>query len=149
MFAPDQERAAAELLRVVRPGGRIGLANWTPEGFIGGLFRVVSEFVPPPAGLKSPMAWGMETRLVELFGPQASDLRVERKLYPFRFGSAEHFIEYFRTYYGPTYKAFAALDEVGQKGLHDALRIFLNGLNIGRDGTLVIPGEYLEVVVTK
>jgi ubiquinone/menaquinone biosynthesis C-methylase UbiE len=104
MFAPNQERAASELLRVVRPGGRIGLASWTPQGFIGQLFELMRGFVPPPAGLRSPMAWGSETRLVELFGPQASDLRTERKSYVFRFRSAEHWIEVFRGYYGPTHK---------------------------------------------
>jgi SAM-dependent methyltransferase len=149
MFAPNQERAAAEMLRVVRPGGRIGLANWTPEGFIGQLFKVVSSFVPPPAGLRSPMAWGTETRLVELFGPEATDIRVERKLYPFRYGSAEHFIDFFRAYYGPTHKAFAALDEAGQKALHSALLALLRGRNQREGSALVIPGEYLEVVVTK
>jgi len=149
MFAPDQERAAAELLRVVRPGGRIGLANWTPEGFIGELFKVVSSFLPPPSGLRSPMAWGTETRLVELFGPHATDLRTKRKVYPFRYGSAEHFIDFFRTHYGPTHKAFAALDAPGKQALHAALLEFLRGWNRNQGEALVVPGEYLEVVITK
>ena len=149
MFAPNQERAASELMRVARPGGRIGLANWTPEGFVGKLFELMSAFVPPPAGLRSPMAWGAETRLVELFGPRASDLRTERKLYVFRYRSAEHWIEVFRAYYGPTHKAFAALDEAGRKALENALLDFLRGQNRGNAGALVIPGEYLEAVVTK
>ena len=105
--------------------------------------------MPPPAGLRSPMAWGTETRLVELFGPHASDIRTERKIYPFRYGSAEHFIDFFRTYYGPTHKAFAALDEAGQKAFHAALLDFLRGRNRSKSDALVIPGEYLEVVVTK
>ena len=116
MFAPDQERAAGELLRVVKPGGRIGLANWTPEGFIGRLFEVVSAFVPPPAGLRSPMEWGTEPRLVELFGPQATDIRTTRRTYTFRYRSAEHWIEVFRTYYGPTHKAFARARRGGAAG---------------------------------
>ena len=149
MFAPNQHRAAAELLRVVKPGGRIGLANWTPEGFIGQLFTVMSAFVPPPAGLASPMAWGTEPRLVELFGPHASDIRTTRKMYVFRYRSPEHWVEIFRTFYGPTHKAFAALDEAGQHALHAALIEFLRGRNTDGGNTLVIPGEYLEVVITK
>ena len=149
MFAPNQARAAAELLRVVRPGGRIGLANWTPEGFIGKLFKVTGAFVPPPAGLASPMAWGSEPRLVELFGPLASDIRTTRKSYVFRFRSAAHWVEFFRSYYGPTHKAFAALDEARQRALHAALIEFLQGENTHRGDALMIPGEYLEVVITK
>jgi ubiquinone/menaquinone biosynthesis C-methylase UbiE len=149
MFAANQERAASELLRVTKPGGRIGLANWTPDGFIGRLFDVVSEFVPPPPGLRSPMDWGTETRLVELFGPEAADIRAERKNYAFRFRSAEHWIEFFRTYYGPTLKAFAALDEARQEALHGALLDLLGQWSRSRGGALVVPGAYLEVVVTK
>lgn len=148
MFAPDQERAASELVRVVKPGGRIGLANWTPEGFIGQLFKVVGSFVPPPAGIRSPLAWGTETRLVQLFGPQASDIRTERRHYAFRYRSAAHWIEVFRAYYGPTHKAFETLDEAGRQKLHAALTDLLEGANRGGSRALVIPGEYLEVVVT-
>jgi ubiquinone/menaquinone biosynthesis C-methylase UbiE len=149
MFAPNQERAASELVRVVRPGGRIGLASWTPEGFIGQLFELMRGFVPPPAGLRSPMAWGSEPRLVELFGPRASDLRTERKSYVFRYRSAEHWIEVFRAYYGPTHKAFAVLDEAGQKTLTRALLDLLGQWNRGHGHALVVAGEYLEAVVTK
>ena len=149
MFAPNQERTASELLRVVRQGGRIGLANWTPAGFIGQLVLVVSAFVPPPAGLQSPLAWGTETRLVELFGPEASDIRTERKNYAFRYASAEHFIDFFRTYYGPTYKAFAALDTPRQKALHAELLELLRASNVSRGPGLVVPSEYLEVVIRK
>lgn len=149
MFSPDQERAASELVRVVKPGGRIGLANWTPEGFIGELFRTVGRFVPPPAGLKPAAAWGTETRLVELFGPNARAIKAERKHYQFRFLSAEHWIEIFRTYYGPMHKAFAALDAAGQSQLHDALVELLGKWNVGGDDSLVVPGEYLEVVIER
>lgn len=149
MFAPNQERAAAELLRVVRPGGTIGLANWTPDGFIGRLFEVVSQFVPPPAGLRSPMAWGTETRLVELFGPAATDIRTKRKTYWFRYRSAEHWIEIFRGYYGPTLRTFAALDETRQKALHAALLELLGKWTRCEGEAISVPGDYLEVVVTK
>jgi len=148
MFAPNQERAASELMRVTRPGGRIGLASWTPAGFIGRLFEVAKAFVPPPAGLRSPMSWGTETRLVELFGPRASDLRTERKQYVFRYRSAEHWVEYFRAYYGPTHKAFAALGEAGRKAFEVALLDLLREWSRGKDA-LVVPSEYLEAVVTK
>jgi SAM-dependent methyltransferase len=149
MFAPNQERAASELLRVTKPGGRIGLANWTPDGFIGRLFEVVSRFVPPPPGLRSPMDWGTETRLVELFGPNAADIWTERKPYMFRYRSAEHWIEFFRAYYGPTLKAFAALDEAGQRAFHAALLDLLAEFNRSKNGALVVPGDYLEIVITK
>ncbi len=149
MFAPDQGRAAAELLRVVKPGGRIGLANWTPDGFVGQLFRVVGRFVPPPAGLASPAAWGTETRLVELFGPQASELHTERKQYVFRYLSAEHWIEVFRRYYGPVHKAFASLDGSGQRALHEALLELLEKFDRGGGEALLVPSDYLEVVIRR
>lgn len=148
MFAPNQARAASELVRVVKPGGRIGLANWTPEGFLGELFRVIARFVPPPAGVPSPLSWGSEATLRDLFGARASDIRTERKHYKFRYRSPEHWVEVFRTYYGPTHKAFAALDADGQRQLHQALVDLLKRENRnGREG-LVIPGEYVEAVVT-
>lgn len=149
MFAPNQPSAAAELLRVLKRGGRIGLANWTPEGFLGGLFKVIGAFVPPPLGIASPMAWGTESRLRELFGREASDMRATRKTYTFRYRSAEHWVEIFRTYYGPTHKAFAALDEAGQRALHAALLEFLRGRNTHAGNSLAIPAEYLEVVISK
>ncbi len=149
MFAPDQERAASELLRVVRPGGRIGLASWTPDGFVGKLFDVVARFIPPPPGLRSPMAWGSEPRLVELFGPGAVDIRTERKICTFRYGSAEHWVDFFRAYYGPMHRAFAALDEAGQDALVEALTALADEWNRSERGALVVPGEYLEVVITR
>jgi len=149
MFTPDQPRAAAEMLRVVKPGGRIGLANWTPDGFVGELFRSIGRFVPPPPGLASPAAWGTETRLVELFGPQAHDIRTERKQFTFRHPSAAHWVEFFRRYYGPVHKAFAALDAGRQQELNAALLELLEKYNRGGTDSLVVPSDYLEVVVTK
>ena len=148
MFAPDQEKAASELMRVVRPGGRIGLASWTPEGFIGDLFRTVAGFVPPPPGIASPMAWGTEPGITGLFGPNAADIRCKRPHFAFRYRSAEHFIETFGTYYGPIVKAFAALDAADQSTLHSALVELLARHNRAGDAALVVPAEYLEVVVT-
>jgi len=149
MFAPNQERAAAELVRVVRPGGRIGLANWTPDGFIGELFRVVGGFVAPPAGLKPPAAWGTETRMVELFGTSSRDIRTERKPFVFRNRSPEHWIDEFRRYYGPVLRAFDALDGVGQAKLHNALIELLERYNRGGRGALIVPSDYLEVVIER
>ena len=148
MFTPDQPRAAAELMRVVRPGGRIGLANWTPEGFIGGLFRTIGRFVPPPAGLVSPTAWGSEARLAELF-PGARSLRATRRTYAFRFRSADHWVDFFRAWYGPTHKAFAALDATGQEALRAALLDLLREHDAHAGEALVVHSEYLEVVVTR
>lgn len=149
MFTPDHERAAGEIKRVVRSGGRIGMANWTPEGFIGELFRVIARHVPPPAGLRSPMLWGSEPHVVGLFGPDAMDIRCKRSIYNFRFQSAAHWIEVFRNFYGPTLKAYAALDARHQDLLTHDLTELLERLNTGGPGSLVIPGEYLEVVIIR
>ncbi|TCO79733.1 methyltransferase family protein [Plasticicumulans lactativorans] len=149
MFTPQHARAAGELLRVVRPGGRIGLANWTPEGFIGELFRVVGRHVPPPAGAPVPMRWGDEPYIVTLFGARAADIRCVRRQFNFRYRSAAHWIEVFRAYYGPTHKAFAALDAAGQARLNADLTALLEARNVGGAGSLVVPGEYLEVVITR
>ena len=149
MFAPNQPRAAAELLRVVKPGGRIGLANWTPDGFIGELFKLVGRFVPPPAGVAPASAWGTEPRLVELFGPQATHLHTTRKQFNFRYLSAEHWIDEFRRWYGPTHKAFAALDEPGQVQMHAAMMDLLAKYDRGGRRSLIVPGDYLEVVIRK
>ena len=149
MFAPDHTGSARELLRVTRSGGRIGLANWTPEGFLGDLFRLVGGFVPPPAGLQSPVLWGSEPHIVALFGPQAADIRCVRKHFNFRYRSASHFISIFRSFYGPTHRAFAALDEAGQARLNEALSQLLERRNVGGAAALVVPGEYLEIVITK
>ncbi|HQR20307.1 MAG TPA: methyltransferase domain-containing protein [Burkholderiaceae bacterium] len=149
MFTPDQERAAAELARVCRRGGRIGLANWTPEGFIGQLFKTLGKFVPPPAGVRSPALWGSRARLEELFSAQASAIDVNHRHYVFRFRSPAHWIDVFRTFYGPLLKAFAALDAAAQAALEDELHQLIARFNRASDGTAVIPGEYLEVVVTR
>lgn len=149
MFAPDHRRSSAEMLRVVRSGGRIGLANWTPEGFIGQLFKVVGKLVPPPAGVQSPTLWGTEPHIVQLFGPQAADIRCTRRMFNFRYQSADHWIQVFRDYYGPTHKAFGALDEAGQQALHSGITDLLNEFNIAGSRSLVVPGEYLEIVIHK
>ena len=149
MFTPQHERPAQEMLRVVRSGGRIGLANWTPEGFIGQLFKVIGAYLPPPAGLKSPALWGTEPHIVELFGTRAADIRTTRRHFNFRYRSASHWIQVFRDYYGPTHKAFAALDSVGQRALEADITALLERHNVAGNESLVAPGEYLEVVITK
>jgi hypothetical protein len=149
MFAPDQASAARELTRVVRGGGRIGVASWTPEGFIGQLFRLIASYAPPPAGLHSPTLWGTEPHIVELFGPEAADIRCERRRFNFRYRSAAHWIEVFRNFYGPTYKVYAALDPERQARLSADIAALLERLNVGGADSLVVPGEYLEVVITR
>ena len=149
MFTPEHAKSARELKRVVRSGGRIGMANWTPEGFLGDLFRVIGAYVPPPAGLQSPMLWGSEPRIVELFGPEATDIQCVRRNFNFRYQSAAHWIEMFRTFYGPTHKAYAALDPARQERLTADITALLERLNVGGPNTLVVPGEYLEVVITR
>ena len=149
MFTPNQEQAAQELLRVCRPGGKIGLANWTPEGFIGHVFRTIGKYIPPPPGVKPPALWGTEQRLSELFGDGISELTINRRFFVFRYRSAEHWLEVFRTYYGPVLKAFAALDAEGQAGLARDLTELLQRFNQGGTNTLAVPSEYLEVVATR
>ncbi|MDO9436717.1 class I SAM-dependent methyltransferase [Hydrogenophaga sp.] len=149
MFTPDHHRAASEMLRVVRPGGRIALANWTPAGFIGRLFKVIGAHVPPPAGVQPPALWGTEPHIVELFGAQASHIECQRRHFNFRYRSAAHFVEVFRDLYGPTHKAFAALDAAGAQSLERGITALLEELNVAGPDSLVVPSEYLEVVVTK
>jgi ubiquinone/menaquinone biosynthesis C-methylase UbiE len=149
MFAPDQERAARELLRVCRHGGRIGLASWTPDGFTGQMFKVVASRVPPPAGLRGPPLWGTEARLAELFGAEARELRHQRREFTFRYRSTAHWLEVFRTWYGPTHRAFAALAPEGQDALAADLAALVDRYNVARDGTMVVPGAYLEAVITR
>ena len=149
MFTPDHARPAREMLRVLRSGGRIGLANWTPEGFIGQLFKVIGAYIAPPAGLKSPALWGTEPHMVELFGPQAADIRCVRRHFNFRYASSAHWIRIFRDFYGPTHKAFAALDAAAQAALERDIVALLERLNVAGKSSLVVPGEYLEVVIVK
>ncbi|MET0903588.1 MAG: methyltransferase domain-containing protein [Acidimicrobiales bacterium] len=148
MFTPNPVRAATELLRVVRPGGRIGLASWTPEGFIGQMFKIVGAHVPPPAGVPSPLQWGTEARVEELLGDEAK-VETERKHFTFRYRSADDFFETFKTYYGPTFKAWGALDAEGQRSFRDQLTALAAGANRRADGALSIDSEYLEVVATR
>ena len=149
MFAPNQLQAASELVRVVKPGGRIALANWTPEGFVGRFLRVVAAFVPPPAGVASPLLWGTEARLTELFAANVSGIRIERKQYAFRYQSVDHWIDTFRSYYGPIYKAFAGLDGTGQAALYHQLADVLRRENTNGRGAFTANAEYLEVVITR
>jgi SAM-dependent methyltransferase len=149
MFTPNQDRAASELARVCRSGGKIGLANWTPDGFIGQLFKTLGKYLPPPAGAKSPALWGTKARIDEMFGAQARDIQITRRNFVFRYRSPEHFIDIFKTYYGPVLKAFAALDAAKQDGLKRDMLALIATTNRSEDDTMVVPSEYLEVVVTK
>ena len=149
MFSPDQAKAAAELARVCRPGGRIGLANWTPEGFIGQVFKTLGRHLPPPAGVQPPSRWGVEANLHSLFGDTAAAIVVTPRIFNFRYRSAAHFIEVFRTWYGPIHKAFAALPADGAIALEHDLTELLNGMNRAGNASLVVPSEYLEIVVTR
>lgn len=148
MFTPNQEKAAVELARVCRKGGRIGLANWTPSGFIGELFKVIGRYIPPAPGVKSPSLWGTEERLRELFGDRIAKLQVSRLNFNFRYRSPKHWLEVFRTYYGPMNKAFGALDAKLQESLEADLIALVQRFNTATDGTMVVPSEYLEVVIT-
>ncbi len=149
MFTPDQERAASEMIRVCRPGGKIGLANWTPEGFIGQLFRTLGRFIPPPPGTKSPALWGTRPRITDLFGAHAASIAAELQYFVFRYHSPAHFLEVFRTYYGPMLKAFAALDAAGQAALEQDIFALIAAFNRAGDGSVVVPSEYLEIVITR
>lgn len=149
MFAPDQERAAAELLRVCRSGGTLGLANWVPDGFIGELFRIVGTYAPPPSGVRPATLWGTEERLRELFGDGVAALVASRRTFVFRARLAEHWIGLFREYYGPVNKAFAAQDAAGQAALTADLDALLCRHNRATDGTIAAPATYLEVIATR
>jgi len=146
MFAPDQAQAAAELVRVCRSGGRIGLANWTPTGFVGQMFKIIGGFVPPPAGLRSPLEWGSEARLAELF--PGHRVEAHTRQFVFRYRSARDWLDTFRTYYGPTLKAFAALDDRDGGALERDLLALADANNTATNGTLRVASDYLEIVVT-
>jgi len=149
MFTPDQPKAAAELTRVCRPGGRIGLANWTPEGFVGQMFKTLGQHLPPPPGANPPSRWGTEAWLHEHFDEREFLLQVTRRTFNFRYRSAAHFIDTFRQWYGPVHKAFAALPADGAKALEADLTELINRMNRAGDKSLVVPSEYLEVVITR
>jgi ubiquinone/menaquinone biosynthesis C-methylase UbiE len=149
MFTPDQGRAAAEMARVCKHGGKIGLANWTPDGFIGQLFKTIGRHAPPPAGVKSPALWGTRARLGELFEPHASSIEAVQRQFVFRYRSAEHWLEVFRTYYGPVLKTFAALAPPAQSALEADLIGLVTQFNRSGDRCMVVPSEYLEVVITR
>ena len=149
MFTADHARAARELLRVCKPTGRIGMANWTPEGFIGQIFRVIGKHVPPPAGARSPALWGTRNALADLFQSGASSIKVAERSFVFRYRSPAQFLHVFRTYYGPMLKAFAALLPSGRAALERDLLALVDSHNRAGDGTMVVPSEYLEVVVTR
>jgi ubiquinone/menaquinone biosynthesis C-methylase UbiE len=148
MFTPNQQQAANELARVCRRGGKIGLANWTPEGFVGQLFKTIGKYVPPAPGMKSPSLWGTRAHLDTLFGSKGF-VAAESKNFVFRYKSREHWLEIFRGYYGPVLKAFAAIEPEARDALEADIYALLDAFNVARDGTLVLPSEYLEVVITK
>ena len=149
MFAADQEKAAAELLRVCKPGGRIGMANWVPDSGVGQMFMTVAKHAPPPPGVKPPLLWGTEERLRELFGDGVSELRVERRPSRQTFRSADHWLDFFRTYFGPTKVAFERVGPEGAAALEADLRDYLKSVNTAGDRALVIEPEYLQVVATR
>lgn len=149
MFTPDQERAAAELLRVCRRGGKIGLANWTPDGFIGQMFKTIGRHMPPPAGIRPPSLWGQREHLDHLFGHGATSIQARRKHFVFRYRSPEHCLEVFQTFYGPVLKTFAALQPEAQEALRKDLLRLITEFNRSGDDTMVVPSEYLEVVITR
>jgi ubiquinone/menaquinone biosynthesis C-methylase UbiE len=148
MFTPDQDKAATEMLRVCRPGGRIGMANWTPESFIGQVFKTIGQHIPPMPGVRSPALWGTKARLEEMFGGQAS-IEATSRMYNFRYRSPAHWLEVFRTWYGPVHKAFEALPQPGKTALEEDFLALIDRFNRAKDGTMVVPAEYLEVVIHK
>ncbi|WP_425342737.1 class I SAM-dependent methyltransferase [Piscinibacter koreensis] len=149
MFAPNPPRVAAEMLRVCRPGGTIAMANWTPDGYIGQLFKTLGRHVAPPPGIGSPALWGTRARIDELFGADASHVETRTRAFTFRYRSPEHMLDVFRGYYGPILKAFATLDEDGQRALAEDLVGLMARFNRAGGGDVVIPSDYLEIVVTR
>jgi ubiquinone/menaquinone biosynthesis C-methylase UbiE len=149
MFTPNQDQAAAELLRVCKPRGKIGLANWTPEGFIGQVFKTLGKYLPPPTSAKSPALWGTRARLSEMFEADANSVKAESRIFNFRYRSPEHFLDVLRTFYGPVLKAFATLDPAKQEELRNDLHALIVRMNRSGDRTMIVPSEYLEVIITK
>jgi ubiquinone/menaquinone biosynthesis C-methylase UbiE len=148
MFAPAHDKTSSEMMRVTKPGGRVGLACWTPQGFLGDVFRTIGKHVPPPAGVSSPLLWGTDAHLRSLFA-DASAIEHTARYFSFRYQSPEHWVDVFRTYYGPVHKAFAALDAEHQAALEADLLAVLRKADRGGSKGLVIPAEYLEIVITK
>ena len=149
MFAPDQEAVARELTRVCRSGGRIGMANWTPDSMVGDMFRIVGRHLPPPQGVLPPVAWGSEERVRELLGPHCSDVGTERRTCPWRFPSAAACLEYFRAWYGPFVAAFSAVGEEGRVRLESELVELFDNSSTATDGTMAADVAYLEVVALR
>jgi ubiquinone/menaquinone biosynthesis C-methylase UbiE len=149
MFSPNQGRAASELIRVCKKGGKIGLANWTPDGFVGQLFKTVGRHLPPPPGVNSPAAWGTEAFLDKHFGAYVAKIEAAPRQFTFRYHSPEHWLDVFSTYYGPVLKAFEALDEAAGASLRNEIERLIARHNRARDGTLVVPSDYLEIVISR
>ena len=149
MFAPNQIKSAAEMMRVIKPGGKMAMANWTPESFIGALFKTLGKHVPPPAGVKSPAMWGNEQWINETFGGSANEIVFIRKMFNFRYPSPQAFVDIFKTYYGPVHKAFIAVGETGQAALETDILATIAEFNVATDGTMMVPSEYAEIVITK
>ena len=149
MFTPDQDRAAAEMIRVCKPGGKIGLANWTPDGFIGQLFKTIGKHVPPAPGTKSPALWGTRARIAELFESRTTSVEFAARNFVFRYRTPAHWLEVFRTYYGPVLKTFASLEPAAQATLQRDLMDLIDRFNRAKDGSMVVPSEYLEIVITR
>ena len=148
MFTPDQDRAATEMIRVSKRGGKIGLANWTPDGFIGQLFKTIGKHVPP-TGAKSPALWGTRARIAELFELHATSVEAAQRNFVFRYRTPAHWLEVFRTYYGPVHKTFATLEPAAQAALERDLIALIDRFNRSGDGSMVVPSEYLEIVITR
>jgi ubiquinone/menaquinone biosynthesis C-methylase UbiE len=149
MFTPDQDRAAAEMIRVCKRGGKIGLANWTPEGFIGQVFKTIGKHLAPPPGARSPALWGTRARIAELFEPHAASLKSAQRNFVFRYRSPEHWLNVFKAYYGPLLKTFAALEGAAQAALERDLMALIDQFNRSGDRSMVVPSEYLEIVITR
>lgn len=149
MFAPDQQKTADELLRVVKPGGRIGMGNWCPDGSVGRMFGTISKHAPPPPGIPSPLLWGTEDHVRSLFGDRIADLRVERRVSRQPFRSADHYIDFFRRYFGPTQMAYERVGPEGEEALTEDLRSFLEEVNRAGDRAMVLEADYLEVIATR
>lgn len=149
MFAPDHTKSAAELLRVCQHGGKIGLANWTPDGFIGQVFKTLGRYVAPPPGVNSPAQWGSRPWIEETFNGAARSISIAGRAFVFRYRSAEHFVEFFRTYYGPMHKAFLTLDQPGQAALASDLKAIVARFNTSTGGSMRVPSDYVEIVISK